>query len=143
MYDVLIVARYIIDKCNAAGSAITNLKLQKILYFVQAEFLVETHYPCFHEEIYAWNYGPVVPSVYREYKVYGGSCIPSFPQHNWEDYGIDDADRRLIDGIVDQCKQYSASALVEITHNQAPWRDAYQKGDGKITKDAILEYFEE
>ncbi|MCD7803004.1 MAG: DUF4065 domain-containing protein [Clostridiales bacterium] len=142
MYDALTIARYIVDKCNAAGSAITNLKLQKMLYFVQAEFLVDAHYPCFNEEIYAWDYGPVVPSVYRAYKVYGGSCIPSFPNHDWNKYGIATSDRKMIDEIVDQCMKYSASALVEITHNQSPWKNAYQNGNGKIEKSDILKYFE-
>ncbi|MCD7824027.1 MAG: DUF4065 domain-containing protein [Oscillospiraceae bacterium] len=142
MYSALDVARYIVDKCNAALSAITNLKLQKILYFVQAEFLVKKHTPCFSEDIYAWNYGPVVPSVYREYKVYGGSSIPSFSKRDRKEYGIADSDMELINEVVKQCQRYSASELVEITHDQAPWKDAFRNGTGIIKKEAILSYFE-
>ena len=49
--------------------------MQKILYFIQAEFLVSENEPCFYEEIEAWNFGPVVPEVYHVYKIFGGSNI--------------------------------------------------------------------
>jgi len=60
------------------GHSVSNLKLQKILYFIQAEFLVVKGIPCFEEEIIAWGFGPVVLEVYHEYKVYGAAGIPVF-----------------------------------------------------------------
>lgn len=79
MYTALSVARYIIDYCNEIGRGISNLKLQKILYFVQAQFLVSTsnNAPCFSDPIEEWDFGPLVPSVYHHYKVYGSAIIPS------------------------------------------------------------------
>ena len=67
MYNALSVAHYIIDFYNRNNRGISNLKLQKVLYFVQAEFLVGTfdHRPCFSDPIEAWDFGPVVPSVYH------------------------------------------------------------------------------
>ena len=64
MYSVLDVAKYVIFYSNEKKYDISNLKLQKILYFIQAEFLVSENEPCFYEEIEAWNFGPVVPEVY-------------------------------------------------------------------------------
>jgi len=77
MYSAINVAKYIIMRCNQQHKTISNLKLQKILYFVQAEFLVEKDSACFKEEIEAWDFGPVVPAVYHKYKVYGCASIPS------------------------------------------------------------------
>lgn len=57
MYSVLDVARYVVARSNRAG-AISNLKLQKVLYFIQAEFLVVQNMPCFAEQIEAWDFGP-------------------------------------------------------------------------------------
>ena len=54
MYRALDIAHYIIQRCNTTNRTISNLKLQKILYFVQAEFLVTKNQPCFVEEIQAW-----------------------------------------------------------------------------------------
>lgn len=143
MYDVLEVARYIIWYCKRKKYSISNLKLQKILYFVQANFLVSIGEPCFEEEIEAWDFGPVVPEVYHEFKIFGSADIPKFVCPN-ADEAILKRDRRLINEIVDQCAQYSASVLVEITHNQAPWCDAYERHcNNIIKKKAIKDYFQE
>ena len=141
MYSALVVARYIIDRCNEKEYAISNLKLQKILYFVQAEFLVTLNTPCFFEEIEAWDYGPVVPKVYQKYKMYGGGNIPSIKSIQLSRITRDD--QRLINGIIDVCGKYSASKLVEITHHQSPWKSAYQKRDNTIANTVIKEYFME
>ena len=53
---------------NKEREGITNLKLQKVLYFVQAYYLAKLNRPLFPDNIEAWEYGPVIPSVYRKYK---------------------------------------------------------------------------
>ena len=73
-YNVLDVSRYIINYCNENYYLISNLKLQKILYFVQAFFLEAKNEECFREEIESWDFGPVVPEVYREYRKYDGDA---------------------------------------------------------------------
>lgn len=139
-YSALVVAELVINYCNENQIVISNLKLQKMLYFIQADFLVNTRTPCFDEEIEAWNFGPVVPEVYIEYKSYGSSNIP----HQNDRYAgiISVSDQRRIMTMVDKCKMYSTSALVEITHRQDPWRDAFEPYRSNIiTKDSIRKYF--
>ena len=67
MHSALDVARYIINYSNKKDYHISNLKLQKLLYFTQAYYLAftDSHKPCFPERIEAWNFGPVVPEVYH------------------------------------------------------------------------------
>lgn len=142
MYSAIDVAKYIIVRCNQLGKTISNLKLQKILYFVQAEFLVSQDQPCFHEQIEAWDFGPVIPDVYHRYKVYGSASIPRVRDDNYCPF--DKKDRGLADGIIDECAKYSASTLVEITHRQSPWITAYQKYSGAIiTNSSIKSFFQE
>ncbi len=141
MRSALEIARYILCYCGQQGYFISNLKLQKILYFVQAEFLVATGRPCFYENIEAWDFGPVVPEVYREYKVFGSSNIPTFFINSFQ---LGSRETELINGIVDACNDYTASQLVEITHNQQPWMIAYEHGMNRIiTNESIIEYFKE
>ena len=147
MYNALTVAQHIIDYSNSNGYGISNLKLQKVLYFVQAKFLVSTvdHSPCFSDTIEAWDFGPVVPSVYHRYKVYGSAIIPSglfdpilslYPQ-------ISESDKGMINSMVDQLKDYSAAALVQVTHRQSPWKNAYVRGfNNPISNQAIRTFFE-
>lgn len=142
MYSALSVARYIIARCNLKWQTISNLKLQKILYFVQAEFLVSQNQPCFCERIEAWDFGPVVPEVYRYYKVYGSASIPSVDNENYCPFNT--ADKNLADGIIDTCAKYSASTLVEITHRQSPWLTAYHRhGSAVISNESIQSFFQE
>lgn len=148
MYSALSVAHYIINYCNERGSSISNLKLQKILYFVQAEFLVSTpnNTPCFKDKIEAWDFGPVVPNVYHQYKLFGSAAIPTKMNDVLVPYyeTIDDGDQPLINVIVDNASGYTASQLVQITHNQEPWKKAYRRGfNNEITNKAILDYFRE
>ncbi len=140
VYDVLLIARYVIARCNERGFSISNLKLQKMLYFVQAEMLVARGRPCFRGTIEAWDFGPVAPQVYRKYKVYGSGSIPYVGKDRFDE--IASADREIIDRIVDECGPYSAAALVEITHNQDPWREAYRPGCSRpIENESIRSYF--
>ena len=159
MYDVLDVCRHIINYSNEKKYGISNLKLQKVLYIVQAYFVSSTEFnePCFEQAIEAWAFGPVVPVAYREYRSYGALDIPSVRYYydwadgevikfDYKDDVIADEHKEVIDSIVDRLSSFSASSLVTMTHNQKPWKDAYADGDGRgseITIDAIREYFSE
>lgn len=139
MYSALDVAQYAISRSNRAG-AISNLKLQKVLYFVQAEFLVVQDMPCFAEQIEAWDFGPVVPVVYYRYRIYGGAAIPLL-----QDDGFclfNKRDKKLADGVIDECAKYSAAGLADIVHRQTPWREAYRQR-GIITNESLKEFFNE
>ena len=142
MYSAETVSKYIIMRCNELGKTISNLKLQKILYFVQAEFLVTKNQPCFHEAIEAWDFGPVVPTIYHKYKIYGSASIPCVSKN--AHLMFTEQDRDLIDGIIESCAKYSASTLVEITHKQAPWRDVYRPyKKAIISNESIKKFFKE
>ena len=143
MYSALDIARYIIAHENSEGRSVSNLRLQKLLYFIQVRFIVTygVNHPCFYDDIEAWSFGPVVPTVYQAYKVFGGGTIPlgigDTPQ-----YKLREGDKLLIDGMLDDCANYSTSHLVDITHGQSPWIDAHRNYlDNRITNEAIARYF--
>lgn len=155
-YNVLDVCRHVINYSNDQDYGISNLKLQKILYFVQAYFLIATSCKCFNEKIEAWDFGPVVPVAYREYKQFGSGDIPTvsyivnFNEDNiwdskvikYKDNIISSVDKKSIEEVIDKFADYSATDLVTITHRQAPWKDAYRRGENReITPEAIEEYF--
>lgn len=155
VYEVLDIARYIINYNNQHGCGISNLKLQKILYFVQAAFLVNKSEPCFYEDIEAWDFGPVVPEIYHEFKMYGSNDIPHINDYIDYSKGIWEAkkvifneniisgdDKKLLDNMIEQCNQHSANDLVRITHGQAPWQNAYNRGfNNIISKESIKNFF--
>lgn len=157
-YRVLDVCRHVINYSNERDYGISNLKLQKVLYFIQAYFLIEKkdHTPCFEEKIEAWNFGPVVPKAYLEYKQYGNGDIPTIKSYivldedniwnskivKFEDTAITVEDKALIDKVVDKFADYTATDLVSLTHRQSPWNDAYVPcHHNEITIKAMREYF--
>ncbi len=155
-YCVLEVCRHIINYSNEKKYEISNLKLQKLLYFAQGCFLIDKDKPCFNEKIEAWDFGPVVPEAYHEYKVYGATNIPpithvfKFDKDNlfksgyveYKDNIITDEDKAELNEVVDSLSKLSAIDLVEYTHSQKPWKDAYIPGCNiEISNSAIKECF--
>lgn len=160
-YDVLEVSRHIINYSNEKEYEISNLKLQKLLYFVQAYFLLDSagKRSCFNEKIEAWDFGPVVPVAYHEFKRYGSGNIPSVKSYlNFEDKDdiwsikrvsfnddkINLNDKSLINAVVDEFSSFSATSLIELTHKQEPWMSVYrQHENNEITCESLMEYFNE
>lgn len=156
-YKVMDIARFIINYSNEKKYLISNLKLQKLLYFVQAYYLglTDKHNPCFSEDFQAWDFGPVMPKVYQTFKKYGASNIPEINEYITEasnifdkkkvKYNIDTidiTDRFNILKIVDAFSSYSSTDLVKITQKQSPWINAYVPYENKkISKESIKDFF--
>lgn len=142
MYCVLDVCQYIIEYSNKKEYGISNLKLQKLLYYVQAAFLVETGEKCFHEKIIAWDFGPVVLEAYHEYKIYG-SCQIFHPFLNDSVCNLfTEDDRKRIESIIDALADYSSTDLLEVIHHQSPWKDYYiPRTNNEIPTSVLKEYF--
>lgn len=70
MYDAIEVARLVVNSCAEQGHPVTNLKLQKILYFMWLDWYRMKKKYLFDERIEAWHFGPTIPDVYRVFRVY-------------------------------------------------------------------------
>lgn len=118
------VARYFVSLVDEeAGDSISNLKLQKLLYYAQGFHLAVYGRPLFPEAIKAWMHGPVVPQVYHEYKDYGYGPIPVEPV-NLEAFSPDV--RELSDEVWAVYGQFTATKLESMTHNEPPWTNTPQ-----------------
>src|SRR5690606_29179212 len=110
---------------------------QKLLYYAQGLHLAMNGEPLFNESIEAWTHGPVVVSVYHEYKEYGSGPVP---QPVNMDFGIFDEDAtEFLDEVYEVYGQFSAWKLRNMTHAESPWRDT-PKG-GVISRKALGEFF--
>ncbi len=125
-----------------SGDGMTSLRLNKLLYFAQGQFLAKYNCPLFEEEIEAWDFGPVVASVYHQYKGFGKNPIEDNPPDR--DLFSDNEFILLLD-VYNTAKALSTSKLVDISHNtDAPWDIVYnQRNDkgGIIQQESIREYF--
>lgn len=115
------VADYFLSKNDeTAGELISNLKLQKLLYYAQGFHLAITGRPLFSEPIEAWTHGPVVPTVYHRFKSYGYNSLPVAGQSPVFDAKTTD----LLDEIYEVYGQFSAWKLRNMTHEEPPWKNA-------------------
>lgn len=139
MYNALTIAMYIINRCFEEGAPVTNLRLQKLLYFIQGMSYVITGRALIREDFYAWQYGPVVPKVYFEYNGYIGNPI----RINYNVDVINDDDTEIIDYVIDRLSQYRDSVLVDLSHEKdGPWYK-HRLDRSIIKKEEIEKYFME
>lgn len=139
MYSAHDVAVYIINWCNEHRISISNLKLQKLLYFVQGEASARSPHRLIDDDFYAWQLGPVVPNVYSDYAMYSSSHIP----RQIVKREIAEGEKSIVDMALVKYANYSPWALVEKSHNQDPWKYNYGIfGDrALIPYQSIKDYF--
>ncbi|MET3657827.1 Panacea domain-containing protein [Sporosarcina psychrophila] len=127
------------DEKNGEYNSLSNLKLQKLLYYCQGG-----HYRWDNEQLIddaqfqAWRYGPVIPEVYRQFSKYGQNDIPN----DIGEFRLSNNEAETIEAVWDQFKSLHAYSLVNSTHEEAPWRDNYDEDrNNEIDDLEIQRYF--
>ena len=132
------VADYILSLSDPdEGDIISHLKLQKLLYYAQGFHLAVFDEPIFSETICAWDHGPVIETLYHEYKSYGAGAIP-VPDHIDFDAFSEDQ-KELLNEVYTVYGQYSAWRLRALTHEEPPWA-LTPRGFG-ISHESMEDYF--
>ena len=117
------VADYIIFTSGPDG--ITNLKLQKLIYYCQAWYLGITGSELFPDEIEAWVHGPVVPSVFRTFRKHRWNALPTMLDVPELELGDESRPiREHITEVLSAYGQLSGAQLEALTHAEAPWKNA-------------------
>lgn len=144
-YNPIDVANYIVWRANELGKPVTHLKLQKLLYYVVAKFVKDNNTLLINEDVVKWRYGPVVKSVYHQFKLFGDQEIDApvsylSDESNYSGQGkfiikfadvksinIDlDMDNRLnnaVTHVLHTLGDNTAFELVDRTHAEPAWRD--------------------
>ncbi len=123
------------------GDSLSNLKLQKLVYYAQGFSLAILGKPLFREEIQAWQHGPVVAELYHSLKKHGSEPVPP-PENgiNREEYP--EEVRELLDEVYAVYGQFSASKLRNMTHEELPWKEAMGFGASfPISTQTMKEFF--
>ena len=140
-----LVALYIVN----SQYEITDLSLQKLLYFVKAFSLgVFGGDAVFDDSCEAWMYGPVFPDVYQKYKTFGDSLIPKFELDPtcFSMLGADE--KKVIDFVLNTFGRLNGKVLMDITHKEEPWNKArsgletFETSQNIISDSSICEYYE-
>jgi uncharacterized phage-associated protein len=125
------ILRYLLFRYLFDGETITNLKIQKVLYFVYAFYLAKNGEAPFEEKFQAWALGPVLPSIYKMLADFGSSPIDSSVMEINNDAELKELKNNLgekitniIDYVYEKIGTKSAFSLVTIAHNDNAWKSA-------------------
>lgn len=139
------VADYIVASLHEAGDEISNLKLQKLLYFAQGLCLANCGKPLFDESLIAWKLGPVSMSTFKRFE--------HFKQHDIDDPNIrkpDDLPDETVthlDMVIEALGGLPAIELMKMAHKTTPWLEVWERskidiypGD-EISQDSMRAFF--
>ena len=124
MVSPLAVAKYFIIRAYEDGREyqMTNMKIQKLLYYSQCLYLALFNEPLFAEEIQAWRYGPVCPSAYRFYSEFEAQQLPIPSKENLTE--ITPEIKEVLEEVWQYFGEYHAYYLSDLTHLEFPWKKA-------------------
>ena len=154
------LSKYIIAKHDLVDEFISNKKLQKLLYYIEAWALVHIG-SIIDDEFEAWVHGPVIHEVYQTYRHFGYSPISfTYPNNepnaskfiaDFENEYIENGGNsnvfKLIDSVLNEYNELNAFQLEYLTHNEDPWmfarKDVFPHGHSNniISKDIMKEYY--
>ena len=139
-HDVREVANFVLQRSFDQKITVTNLSLNKILYFLHAAFLQELDRPLIGAKIEAWNHGPVYREIYHQFKRFGSNRIvelarkldPNTGRYEIVRTGFNESERRFLDARCDELLRISAGKLVDMAHiSDGPWHRA-RYNDGSV-----------
>ncbi|ETD72359.1 hypothetical protein V757_04390 [Pelistega indica] len=117
-------------------ATISNLKLQKLLYYAQGYSLALFGQKLFDENISCWTHGPVVESIYHQFKIYGSSPLPVA---HIEMNKYNDEHLYILNRVRREYGQFTAWKLRDMTHEELPYLST--PNGGVINTACIKEFF--
>lgn len=165
-HDSKAVANFFLDIARAEGKDLSPMKLQKLVYFAHGWFLGLSDEPLIDEQVEAWPYGPVIPSLYHEFKRFGnepitepaseldfddslpGGCAFRTPSIEDNPAGNLKYTREFLKRVWDIYGVYTATQLSNLTHEPGtPWDQLLRRYNGHLPKstdipqETIRDYF--
>jgi uncharacterized phage-associated protein len=151
-YDVRDIANYVLDFADRAGRPVSNVAINKIVYFCHEQYLLETGAQLVDAKIEAWEYGPVFRELYSEFKKFGAGKITERArkfdfrarQLSVAAYSLEAVDRSLLDSWIERLLRLSPGQLIDLAHVPGgPWDTVFHHSSSlncgmEITDSIIL-----
>ena len=149
-YPASVIAYAFVEKGIDEGQFVTQMKLQKMVYFAHGYHLAKYGEPLIDEKFEAWKFGPVVEEIYQTYKLYGSDPIMDTfflpkPPRVFRYKPLTDSATDAVDYTWKVTKHLSATQLSQWSHlDGSPWANVYDptQSSNVIPDDEIKAYFE-
>jgi uncharacterized phage-associated protein len=149
------VANFVLDFCDMKGRRITNLSLQKIVYFCHVWSLIRLNRPLIKHQFEAWKFGPVLQYLYREFREFDNQPIigrakkidPKTGHSAIAEYTLDNETEELLSRVADFYSLLPPADLVQMSHAKGgPWDKVWNHQGRvnpgmKIDNGAIIEFY--
>lgn len=144
-YSAKSVANYFLDIVATSKETITPMKIQKLVYMAHGWSLALVGSPLINEQVEAWQFGPVIPTLYHEFKPYGSGAIKrkatnhtlnglKFETETPSISNDDEQTKALLDKVWEVYGHYTAYQLSNMTHQDGtPWHITWNK-EGERTE---------
>ena len=144
MYGAESVANSFLELARRDEKFLTNMQLQKLVYIAHGYSLAKLRQPLFHDNIHAFEWGPVIPNLYKTLRRYGAGEVKDFIPTGERAIPEDSPEMEIIKEVWDDYKEYSGIELSALTHRQgAPWSETWRANQfGVISDDLIAEYYQ-
>ena len=153
LYTPKSLANYFLDLAKASGQSISPMKLQKLVYYAHGWYAGYTGEPLIDEQVEAWQYGPVIPSLYHEFKRFGAGDITGkamdFEGIELREVPVpaDAGILKFLDSVWKNYGQFTGVKLSEMTHApEGPWDQTWKRVAGMrgadIPFECIAKHFE-
>lgn len=138
-YSPAAIANYFLDKASHEGRALTPMQLLKLVYIAHGWNLGYQRGPLFGEQVEAWQYGPVIRSLYHSIKHYGSGAVTSkISDYFAPTQSVDPTTASLLDAVWQGYSHYSGLQLSTLTHQpNTPWDITRKASQG--ARDAVID----
>lgn len=152
MENIKDVCNYVIFRLTSEGDgSLSHLKLQKLLYYIQAWNLAYEKKPLFNGTFQAWIHGPVNRKVYNLFKdtkyMYSSITVKDLDEVDFSFPNLSAEDKVFIDGVLEVYAPLSDVQLEKMTHDETPWIEAregylpYERCETDICEDTMATYY--
>ncbi len=142
MLNPLQIANYFIGKSIQTGNELTPMKLVKLVYIAHGWYLGLSSKPLVNEAVLAWDYGPVIESLYRTFRKYGRNQVTSPENFYGVTQTIENAQiEKFLEKIWQVYGKFSGLQLSALTHQpDTPWSITYhQRGKNALISNDLIE----
>ena len=142
-YTAKSVANAFISLAKAKGGALTNMQVQKLVYISQGYSLALLDRPLFENHIHAWQWGPVIPKLYKALQKYGNGHVTELIPDAGGDIPVSTDEYSLIQNVWEAYGDFTGAQLSTLTHKPGtPWSETWANNKfGIIDPEIIAEHY--
>ncbi len=133
------VANEFIALAKSEGRALTNMQLQKLVFIAHGYALAILDNPLYYHDTCAWQWGPVIPKLYKSLQIYGRNFVTE-PLESEDSLDPDTDEMDIVKAVMKGYGHLSGSQLSAMTHKpNTPWSKTWDQNPFGIIGEHLIE----